>query len=82
MKWFTLLVFTYIYEGEKLQARLLFEDEEQCELALRASNTLYKELRRTYRNSMIACDKTDIASGYTVRPKARPQRIEGYDSSF
>lgn len=72
MKWFTLLVFTYVYEGEEIKTPFLFEDQEQCERALRASDALYEEIRKTYRDSMVSCDRTDIASGHTVRPKARP----------
>jgi len=72
MKWFTLLVFTYVYEGEELRTPILFKDEETCEVALRAANPLYGVLYGVYRNSMVSCERTDIASGYTVRPKARP----------
>lgn len=71
MKWITLLVFTYWIQGEEVEAIVAFEDEQQCESAIRAADPLYNEIRKVSLDSSVRCERTAIPSSYTMRPKAR-----------
>lgn len=71
MTYFYVLVFTYYLQGEEVNGGLFFENETQCEAALRASDNLYEHVRSLSRDSMVSCVETTIPSGYTIRPRSR-----------
>lgn len=80
MEFFTALIFSYAINGEYTQGGLWFDTEARCETALRNSDELYETIFLLYEDVMAKCEKSDIVSGYTVRPRLRPDNLmEKYD---
>ena len=65
-----ILVLTYTFEQQTFVSELAFRDQSTCANAI---DEIYPTIYAEYRDSMAQCEPTDVASGYTVRPKARPQ---------
>jgi hypothetical protein len=74
MEYLTMLVFVAnINGGEDMPFPIPFITEAQCEQALRASTELYKIFDDDWQETMVGCVRTDVVTGWTVRPKARPE---------
>ena len=72
MNYLTMLVFVANINGEDMPFPIPFTSEQKCEQALR-TNELYEIFDADWdRDTMVGCVKTSVASGYTIRPKARP----------
>jgi hypothetical protein len=65
-----LLVLTYTVDGQTFSSNLAFKDQATCAAMM---DKFYPVMYLEYRDSMAKCIKTDVASGYTIRPKARPK---------
>lgn len=72
MTYLTLLTFVVTINGEHFKTVIPFETEATCEKALRLSSDMYDILYNDWEDATMGCERTDVASGYTVRPKARP----------
>ena len=75
MEFFTALIFSYVIDGEYVEGGLWFDTEARCETALRNSDDLYETLYLLYEDTMATCKKSDIVSGYTIRPRLRPDNL-------
>lgn len=71
MNYLTMLVFIANINGEDMPFPIPFTSEQICEQALR-TNELYEIFDADWGDTMVGCVKTSVASGYTIRPKARP----------
>lgn len=67
-KVWTILVLTYVVDGETMQTELIFPSAEACGQAL---SVIYEPIYEHYPDSMGQCIPTDVVSN-TVRPRARP----------
>jgi|TARA_R110000796_G_scaffold4199_3_gene15896 hypothetical protein len=65
-----LLVLTYTFEGDTYVSQIAFRDQASCANAM---DEIYPTILAEYSDSMAQCTKTDTASGWTIRPKARPK---------
>jgi len=73
MTYLTMLVFIANINGnEDMPFPIPFTTEEMCEQALRASQDLYDVFNDDWGDTMIGCVRTDVVTGFTIRPKARP----------
>lgn len=68
-----LLVLTYTFEANTYVSELAFKDQATCAAMM---DTFYPVIYLEYHDSMAQCIKTDVSSGYTIRPKARPKVTE------
>lgn len=75
MEFFTALIFSYAINGEYVEGGLWFDTAARCETALRNSDELYETVFLLYEDVMAKCEKSDIVSGYTVRPRLRPDNL-------
>jgi len=64
-----LLVLTYTFESDTYVSQIAFRDQPSCANAM---DEIYPTIYAEYRDSMAQCISTDVASSYTIRPKARP----------
>ena len=64
-----MLVLTYTIEDRTFVSEFLFRDQSTCANAM---DEIYPTIYAEYRDSMAQCISTDVASSYTIRPKARP----------
>ena len=71
MNYLTMLVFIANINGEDMPFPIPFTSEQICEQALR-TNELYEIFDADWKDTMVGCVKTTVATGYTIRPKARP----------
>ena len=71
MNYLTMLVFIANINGEDMPFPIPFTSEQICEQALR-TNQLYSIFHTDWKDTMVGCVKTTVATGYTIRPKARP----------
>lgn len=69
MTYLTLLVFMAAIDGEDFHSPIPFNSEQKCEQALRAADELYEIFHAEWGNTMARCVKTDVATGYTMRPR-------------
>ena len=67
MKFFTVLVFSYMVNGEQFETRTLTVSETECSDAMTAAMPLAKTL-----NADMFCRVSDIPSS-SMRPKLRPE---------
>ena len=67
-----ILVLTYTFEQQTFVSALAFRDQPTCANAI---DEIYPTIYAEYRDSMAQCKPTGVASGYTVRPKARPAEV-------
>ena len=74
MTYLTMLVFIATINGEDFPSPIPFTTEEMCEQALRASQDLYEIFDEDWGDTMVGCVRTDVVTGYTIRPKARPEK--------
>jgi hypothetical protein len=72
MTYLTMLVFIANIGNEDFPSPIPFLTEESCEQALRAATDLYDVFDKDWEETMVGCVKTDVVTGYTIRPKARP----------
>ena len=73
MTYLTMLVFIATINGEDFPSPIPFTSEQKCEQALRATGELYEIFDADWdRDTMVGCVKTEVVTGYTIRPKARP----------
>lgn len=72
MNYLTMLVFIANINGEDMPFPIPFTSEQVCEQALR-TNELYKVFHNDWQDTMVGCVKTEVVTGWTVRPKARPE---------
>ena len=72
MNYLTMLVFIATINGEDFPSPIPFTSEQKCEQALRATGELYKLYDADWGDTMVGCVKTEVVTGYTIRPKARP----------
>lgn len=72
MTYLTMLVFIANIGGEDMPFPIPFSTQQICEEALR-TNELYKIFDNDWQDTMVGCVKTDVVTGWTVRPKARPE---------
>ena len=72
MNYLTMLVFIATINGEDFPSPIPFTSEQKCEQALRATSELYKLYDADWGDTMVGCVKTEVVTGYTIRPKARP----------
>lgn len=63
-----LLVLTYTFESDTYVSQIAFRDQPSCANAM---DEIFPTLLAAYSDSMAQCTKTDTASGWTIRPKAR-----------
>ena len=68
VKLWTILVLTYVVDGDRIQAKLVFPSVEACGQAL---SIIYEPIYEHFPDSMGQCIPTDVVSN-TVRPRARP----------
>jgi hypothetical protein len=73
MTYLTMLVFIVTINGEDFPSPIPFTSEQKCEQALRATGELYKIYDADWGDTMVGCVRTDVVSGWTVRPQARPK---------
>lgn len=71
MNYLTMLVFIANINGEDMPFPIPFTSEQVCEQALR-TNELYEIFDADWKDTMVGCVKSDVVTGWTVRPKARP----------
>jgi len=64
-----LLVLTYTFESDTYVSQIAFRDQPSCANAM---DEIYPTILAAYSDSMAQCQPTDVASGWTIRPKARP----------
>ncbi len=64
-----MLVLTYTIEEKTFVSEFLFRDQSTCANAM---DEIYPTIYAEYRDSMAQCTPSDVASGYTMRPTARP----------
>ena len=64
-----LLVLTYTFESDTYVSQIAFRDQPSCANAM---DEIFPTILAEYPDSMAQCTKTDAASGWTIRPKARP----------
>ena len=72
MNYLTMLVFIANINGEDFPSPIPFLTEASCEQALRAATDLYDVFDKDWEETMVGCVRTDVVTGWTVRPKARP----------
>lgn len=72
MTYLTMLVFIANIGGEDFPSPIPFTSEARCEQALRAATDLYDVFDQDWEETMVGCVKTDVVTGYTIRPKERP----------
>lgn len=68
-----LLVLTYTIEDHTFEAKILFNDQSSCANAM---DEIYPTIYAEYRDSMAQCIETNEASGFTIRPKLRPEGLK------
>lgn len=73
MKYWWLLQLTFVFDGEQITQSIPMEGINACSRALTAAESFHSELDRTLSGVMMGCKETDIVSGWTIRPKARPE---------
>lgn len=73
MSYLTMLVFIATINGEDFPSPIPFTSEQKCEQALRATGELYKLYDADWGDTMVGCVRTDVVSGWTVRPQTRPE---------
>tara|TARA_R110000744_G_scaffold330008_1_gene435551 strand:- start:380 stop:619 length:240 start_codon:yes stop_codon:yes gene_type:complete len=66
-----ILVLTYAFEGQSFESTIAFKDQGSCANAM---DEIYPTIYAEYRDSTAQCIPTATASGWTVRPKARPKK--------
>ncbi len=69
MSYWVILVLTYTFGAETYVSDLAFKDQQTC---ARMMDTIFPAIQAEYEDSMAQCMETDIVSGWTIRPKARP----------
>jgi hypothetical protein len=72
MTYLTMLVFIANINGEDFPSPIPFTTEEMCKKAIRAANDLYDVFDEDWDETLMGCVRTDVVTGYTIRPKARP----------
>ena len=73
MTYLTMLVFIANINGnEDMPFPIPFTTEEMCQKAIRAANDLYDVFDEDWDETLMGCVRTDVVTGYTIRPKARP----------
>lgn len=75
MEYFTALVIAYTLQQQPVETLIIFESRAQCEEALRASGPLYDAIDRDYEETSMKCERSGVASRWTVRPKMRPDHL-------
>lgn len=63
-----LLVLTYTFESDTYVSQIAFRDQASCANAM---DEIFTTILAEYPDSTAQCQPTDIASGWTIRPKAR-----------
>lgn len=71
-EFFTWLVIEYQIDDTAMQRTILFETYAHCEQVLRI-DAFYDVFYDNYEDTRMACEKTDVKSGMTWRPKLRPE---------
>lgn len=74
MEYLTLLAFVVTINGEEFKTVLPFETAASCERALRVSSDLYNILYSEWEDAVVGCERTDVVTGYTIRPRARSEK--------
>lgn len=74
MEYLTLLVFVVTINGEDFKSVVPYQTEGSCERALRLSSDMYNILYNDWEDATVGCVRTDVASGFTIRPKARSEK--------
>ena len=64
-----MLVLTYTIEEHDFVSEILFRDQSTCANAI---DEMYPTIYAEYRDSMAQCQPTEVASGWAIRPRARP----------
>ena len=73
MNYLTMLVFIANINGEDMPFPIPFTSEQIFEQALR-TNELYEIFDADWGSAtMVGCVKTEVVTGSTIRPKARPE---------
>lgn len=73
MTYLTLLVFVVTINGEDFKSVIPYQTEASCEQALRLSSDMYDILYNDWEDATVGCERTHVASGYTIRPRARTE---------
>ena len=76
MIYWHILVLTYTFESQTFESTIAFRDQSSCANAM---DEIYPTILAEYKDSMAQCIETDTASGFTIRPKLRPQRLETFN---
>ena len=71
IEFFTVMVLTYSYQGERLQSKILFPSLRACSAAMDA---FHETLDINADGTMTQCRITDMPSK-SIRPKARPEEL-------
>lgn len=71
IEFFTVMVLTYSYEGERLQSKILFPSLRACSSAM---DTFHETIDANSPGTMTQCVVSDIPSK-SIRPKARPEEF-------
>jgi hypothetical protein len=71
MIYWHILVLTYTFETQTFESTIAFRDQPSCANAM---DEIYPTIIAEYPDSMAQCQPTEVASGWTIRPKARPVR--------
>ena len=71
LEFFTVMVLTYSYQGERLQSKILFPSLRACSAAM---DTFHETLDANSPGTMTQCRITEIASK-SIRPRARPEGL-------
>lgn len=69
MSYFAILVLTYTFGAETYVSELASKDQAAC---ARLMDDIFPAIQAEYEDSMAQCIETDVVSGWTIRPKARP----------
>jgi len=73
MTYLTLLVFVVTINGDDFKSVIPYQTEVSCEQALRLSSEMYDILYNDWEDATMGCVRTHVASGYTIRPRARTE---------
>ena len=71
IEFFTVMVLTYSYQGERLQSKILFPSLPACSAAM---DTFHETIDANSPGTMTQCRITDMPSK-SIRPKARPKEL-------
>jgi hypothetical protein len=72
IEYFTALVLDYDVQGEYARSTIFFDNQAQCEQALRNADQLYALLRQYKEDPSLHCIVTDQVSKAPPPPKGRP----------